>query len=257
MTQRIDSSGSGYLSYRNVAGLQFPKLTLAMRSLLLRSITGGFAALALVAPTFASTCAGTPANGRVQHAVALPTTGVNFGPYTQLGAQLGRTFVHATVRDIVVAAYHGLEQEQPGVEYIYGETGLRLGGPMPPHRTHRNGTSVDFMVPVRLADGRPATLPRSAANRYGYDAEFDSEGRLDGLQIDFVAIAAHLQQLDQHARRHGAGIARVIFDPALTRKLFDTPSGALLAKLPFMKAKPWVRHDEHYHVDFAVRCTPG
>jgi len=21
-----------------------------------------------------------------------------------------------------------------------------------------------------------------------------------------------------------------------------------------MKAKPWVRHDEHYHVDFAVPC---
>jgi penicillin-insensitive murein endopeptidase len=46
-----------------------------------------------------------------------------------------------------------------------------------------------------------------------------------------------------------------------------TPSGAALRpmfllagcaylkqKLPFMKGKSWVRHDEHYHVDFAVPC---
>ena len=24
----------------------------------------------------------------------------------------------------------------------------------------------------------------------------------------------------------------------------------------FMKGKPWVRHDEHYHVDFAAPCKP-
>jgi len=26
--------------------------------------------------------------------------------------------------------------------------------------------------------------------------------------------------------------------------------------LNFMKGEAWVRHDEHYHVDFAVPCKP-
>jgi penicillin-insensitive murein endopeptidase len=30
----------------------------------------------------------------------------------------------------------------------------------------------------------------------------------------------------------------------------------LKQNLRFMKNKPWVRHDEHYHVDFAVPCKP-
>lgn len=26
--------------------------------------------------------------------------------------------------------------------------------------------------------------------------------------------------------------------------------------IPFMKEKAWIRHDEHYHVDFSVACKP-
>lgn len=207
-------------------------------------------------PVFGSTCFGNPALGRIEHAVALPIQGRNFGPYAHLGVRLGRTFVHTTVRDIIVDAYRDLELRQPGVNFVYGETGLRNGGPMPPHRTHQAGTSVDFMVPVRNLAGQPAILPSSAANRFGYDLEFDSAGRWGTLRIDFDAIAAHLHRLDRRARQRGAGIARVIFDPVLSRHLRTTPAWRQIASLPFMKTTPWVRHDEHYHVDFAVRCAP-
>lgn len=38
---------------------------------------------------------------------------------------------------------------------------------------------------------------------------------------------------------------------------FAAPRGAYLRQHPrFMAGKAWVRHDEHYHVDFAVRCKP-
>jgi len=204
----------------------------------------------------ASTCYGTTGNGRIDAAVALPAEGKNFAAYSKLGVQLGRTYVHATVRDILLASWTPLAQELPGLTFIYGETGLKHGGPMPPHRTHESGTSVDFMVPVRTRDGRPAVLPSLAANRYGYDLEFDSAGRGGDLQIDFSAIAAHLFHLDREARRHGAGIVRVIFDPDLTRRLLAAPGGARIKTLPFMKTTPWIRHDEHYHVDFAIRCEP-
>lgn len=212
--------------------------------------------VAVLLPTSsaASTCFGTPANGRVANAVALPTKGANFAPYTGFGAVLGRTYVHAKVHDIITASYRELERIQPDVTFIYGETGLRHGGPMPPHRTHQAGISVDFMVPVRLSDGRAAELPGSVTNRFGYDLEFDSNGRLDGLRIDFDAIADHLYQLEQQARKRGGRISRVIFDPLLTRHLLASPGGGRVKSLPFMKTKPWIRHDEHYHVDFAIRC---
>ena len=36
------------------------------------------------------------------------------------------------------------------------------------------------------------------------------------------------------------------------------PGSWLLAlkALPFMRGKPWIRHDEHYQVDFGVPCKP-
>jgi penicillin-insensitive murein endopeptidase len=185
----------------------------------------------------------------------LPLAGANFGAYSELGLKLGRAYVHAQVRDVVMGAYSTLSRSTPDVQYVYGETGLRTGGPMPPHRTHENGTSVDFMVPVRGRDGRPAQLPRTAQNHYGYDLEFDDAGKLADLRIDFAAIAAHLAQLDVEARRHGFGIARVILEPAYIPRVLATPAGQKIKSLPFMKTKPWVRHDEHYHVDFAVKCA--
>lgn len=203
-----------------------------------------------------STCYGTPSNGRIEAAVALPAVGPNFAAYANLGVQLGRTYLHSTVAQVVIDAYRALKGTDPAARFVYGETGLRHGGPMPPHRTHQSGSSVDFMVPVRDADGRVAILPSTPANRFGYDVEFDADGRSGTLRIDFDALAAHLMHLDDQARRHGAAIARVIFDPVLTRKLLGRPQGAALKTLPFMKSKPWIRHDEHYHVDFALPCLP-
>ena len=72
-----------------------------------------------------------------------------------------------------------LARALPGTVHVYGETGKREGGPFPPHRTHRNGTSVDFMVPVRDADGDSVPLPTWPWNRFGYDLEFTLDGRLD------------------------------------------------------------------------------
>jgi penicillin-insensitive murein endopeptidase len=227
----------------------------------MRPIFSAFAgvvfALALpVAPVLASTCFGTPANGRIENAVPLSDKGANFAPYTKLGVLLGRTYVHATVRAIVEDAYEELKHDLPKVTFVYGETGLSHGGPMPPHRTHKNGTSVDFMVPVRKLDGSPALLPATPQNRFGYDLEFSTDGKLGDLHIDFNAITAHLAQLEKQARNRGVRIARVIFDPELTRRLSGTLQGKKLASLPFMKMKPWIRHDEHYHVDFAIDCRP-
>jgi len=204
-----------------------------------------------------SQCYGTVGNGRLENSIKLPTSGENFSAYSTLGAAAGRTHVHGQVADILLTAYGELAKAQPSTRFVYGETGWSSGGRLRPHRTHQNGLSVDFFVPVRDADGTSVPLPTGVTNKLGYDIEFDKAGRYGEYTIDFAALSEHLYQLQQAARAKGAGISLVILDPVYLPKLFATARGPHLEKtLPFMKGKPWVRHDEHYHVDFAIPCKP-
>jgi penicillin-insensitive murein endopeptidase len=201
----------------------------------------------------ASSSYGTTSDGRLERGKRLPSSGPNFHAYSRLGALLGRNAVHSTVRDVVLAAYDSLARIRPGVEFVYGETGWPSGGPFPPHRTHENGTSVDLFVPVLAADGTPAVLPIRPWNKFGYSIEFDAQGRWQGYRIDFETLAMHLLVLESEARRHGARIDRVILAPEFKDELEASAAGRrALATLPWMKGRPWVRHDEHYHVDFAL-----
>ena len=223
----------------------------------LRSVVAGMLLLAACAAVRAeSVCHGSVSRGRIDNAVALPAQGPNFQAYSQLGVSLGRTYVHSRVRDIVLDAYQASAAALPGKTFVYGETGTAQGGPIRPHRTHQNGLSVDFFVPVTDPAGHSLPLPGSMANKFGYDIEFDAKGRYAGYAIDFEAIGEHLYQLDLAARRHGSGLALVIFDPPYLPRLFATRHGAALRGLHFMQGRAWVRHDEHYHVDFALPCRP-
>jgi penicillin-insensitive murein endopeptidase len=204
-----------------------------------------------------SRCFGTVSHGRIEGSVALPTEGPNFTPYSRLGVALGRTHVHTQVAEIVAQAYAELARQTPDVHYVYGESGWPSGGWLRPHLSHQNGLSVDFFVPVRDGRGKSVPLPTDASRKFGYDIEFDADARWGDYRIDFPALAEHLYQLHQAAAARGLGIAQVIFDKPYLPRLFATPRGAWLQQhAVFMKGKPWVRHDEHYHVDFAVPCAP-
>lgn len=124
-------------------------------------------------------------NGRLENGVRLPLNGPNFSSYSSLAANVGRTYVHSKVREIIVAAYSALEQAAPAKVFVYGEAGWPSGGRIRPHRTHQNGLSVDFFVPVRDSSGRSVSLPTSVTNRFGYDIEFDKDGRFEEYTIDF------------------------------------------------------------------------
>lgn len=224
-----------------------------MRTLLL--------ALAVVLPTTVlgaeSICYGTPSNGRLEHGVQLLESGTNFEPYSAAGVSLGRTYVHSRVARVVSAAYSSLARSTPEVQFVYGESGWEHGGRIRPHRTHQNGLAVDFMVPVRDAKRRSVALPSAVTNKFGYGIEFDSRAQFENLTIDFEAIAEHLYSLHRAAKAEGIGVKRVIFDPAFIPKLYKTKRGDFIrTNIPFMNGQAWVRHDEHYHVDFSVPCRP-
>jgi penicillin-insensitive murein DD-endopeptidase len=204
-----------------------------------------------------SVCYGTPSNGSLEGGVALAESGPNFTPYSSLGVSLGRTYVHSRVAAVVSSAYKALETSAPGKVYVYGESGWKGGGRFKPHRTHQNGTAVDFMVPVVDRDGKSVPLPTGVTDKFGYSLEFNKEAKYRDLSIDFEAVAEHLYALHQAAKAEGISISRAIFEKAYIPRLYETKRGAYIrSSVTFMQGEPWIRHDEHYHVDFAVPCKP-
>lgn len=204
-----------------------------------------------------SVCFGSPGKGRLENAKRLPLSGENFSAYWTVGWLIGRTSMHGWVRDAIADAYNVLLKDNPDRIFVYGEAGWPWGGRFWPHRTHQNGLSVDFVVPVRNADNRSMALPRSMLTGGFYAVEMDGKGQFADGRIDFDAMAAHLLALHQAGKTGGAPIRRVFFDPALQPMLFSTPEGRELAsQVRFSKNRSWFRHDAHYHVDFELRCGP-
>ena len=185
----------------------------------------------------------------------LPSSGRNFTTYSHVGRLFGRTYVHSSVSTSVLEAYAELEKTLPETRFVYGETGKKSGGDFDPHKTHRNGLSVDFMVPVLNKEGKSVPLPTNALNKWGYDLEFDNDGVLDDLRIDFEALSEHIYQLHIAAKKNGGDIWRVILAPELQPHLKETSRWKYLEEnIQFSTKRSWVRHDEHYHVDFDFAC---
>jgi len=231
---------------------KFLTITVVTALLFSGCIMWGNDALRLVESNKPSKSIGPANDGRLIRGKRLPSSGSNFRTYSRLGSTLGRTAVHSRVRDAMLDAYAELVERTPDVRYVYGETGWPRGGRFRPHRTHQNGLSVDFMVPV-TRNGEPTTLPKGPFNKFGYALEFDGDGRSGDLLIDFDSMAAHLNELDLAARKHGLRIELVVFAPDLQERLFESkPGSALQGRLRFNANPSWVRHDDHYHVDFGL-----
>ena len=202
-----------------------------------------------------SICYGTTSSGRLEGGVKLPSKGKNFASYSLTAELMGRTYVHSKVKEIIIDSYKVLEVEQPRKVYKFAETGFKNGGQFKPHKTHRNGLSVDFMTPVVNEKGESAHLPTNLLNKLGYNIEFDVNNKYKKYSIDFEALAAHIVALDKTAKKKGYGLWRVIFDPKLQGYLFKTKYAEYLKEnINFSKKRSWVRHDEHYNIDFAIPC---
>jgi len=123
---------------------------------------------------------------------------------------LGRTYVHSEVYKVVIDAYQQLSINFPEHIFMYAETGWAGGKQFKPHKTHQNGLSVDFMVPVKNLTDQSSLLPVSINNRWGYDIEFNHKGQYDDYQIDFELMAEHLKLLFDISKAQGFSIKKVI-----------------------------------------------
>ncbi len=204
----------------------------------------------------ASECFGSTKEGRLEGGVKLPSSGGNFVSYGKIPELAGRTYVHSQVKKITLEAYKALEKNMPEKKFKYAETGFKQGGRFKPHKTHQNGLSIDFMVPVIDEKGKSVYFSTSPLNKYGYNIEFDQQGKFKNLRIDFEAMAAHIIALHKAAIKNGVDLWRVLFDPALQDQLYRTSNGKYIKEnILIPDKKSWVRHDEHYHVDFKIPCS--
>lgn len=161
-----------------------------------------------------------------------------------------RTFGRVPVIESLEAALTTASAAHAGTTFLYGEIGFPSGEEFPPHRTHREGLSVDILVPLE-----GGVIPAHAFNRFGYDVEFDAAGHGPAGRIHFAALATLIDALRAEAEARGGRVRRVIFAPDLQPFLFGTEAGrGLAARVAFNSAEAWVRHDDHIHVDFDFPC---
>ena len=232
-------------------------MTAMLRNILIPAILALVLAAASAVMGADSICYGTTSKGKLEQGCKLPYSGDNFTAYSRLGSTLGRTYVHCKVSKVILAAYEELKLQYPDKIFVYGETGWASGGSFKPHKTHQNGLSADFMVPVVDRSGRSIRLPTNAFNKYGYDVDFDGQGHNGEIAIDFEAVAAHILAIKHAADANHVKIWRVIFDPKLQPFLHTTKAWpALKGQVKFSERRSWVRHDDHYHIDFQVPCKP-
>jgi penicillin-insensitive murein DD-endopeptidase len=200
---------------------------------------------------------GTPAKGSLKDGVSFASQGSGFVTYSTLGNFMGRQYVHSRVQETLVEAFASLHAAEPDRTFVLGETGLKGGGHIRPHKTHQNGLSVDIFMPVRDEASRRVLMPTAPWNKFGYLLEFDSRGHGEGLVIDFDSVAELLAEVDRQAQRHGLDLDRIIVAPEYVDRVLAAKAVGIgrLASL-FMRTPAWVRHDEHLHVDFRVLPAP-
>lgn len=192
-------------------------------------------------------------------------TGKGYQTYSFFGSAIGRQYAHHKVIETLEVAFEALH-EDTGRTFDIAEIGHAEGGKFLPHKTHRQGLSVDIMTPMVYDDGQPARLSTGPLSLWGYCWHIDpTNHRLGGYQwdvlpgssyptlcpkvqmksqktVDFNMMKQLIQQLDQTAREKGGRIKYVIVAPSFVSELKGV--GVPLTT----KAK--IIHDDHIHVEF-------
>lgn len=202
---------------------------------------------------------GSVSNGKLINGKLMPFYGPNFTYFDKESYFALRGCTSDKVRDIILAAYDKMNLVAPERHFYLMEMSNECGGEIYPHRTHQNGLSVDFMMP-KLRNNAPC-YDLDTIGAQHYFLTFTDEGACieDTLiVIDFEMIAKHILKVQETAIEEGYSISKVIIKLEYKKKLFDTPSGKMLAKSGIYFAQnltPLINsiHDDHYHIDFKKR----
>lgn len=201
---------------------------------------------------------GSVSEGKLTNAKLLPFSGLNFHYFDTLSYLEGRAYVNHKLLKTLLQTYKQFQTLRPNQQFCVMECSNKNGGKISPHRTHQNGLSVDFMVPL-LQDNKPYYgLDYLGGEHYLLD--FTKDGQYDedkSITIDFDLIAQHILELDKQARLNGLKISKVIFKIDIKDNLFNTEYGKKLKTSGIYFAQsltPLINalHDDHYHIDFEI-----
>ncbi len=209
-------------------------------------------------PEASSKSIGTVSKGSLQSGRLFPYQGSNFSYFDTLSYVSGRAWVHERVRDATLDAYAALDTLVPGRVLGMMECSNEKGGKIWPHRTHQNGLSIDFMMPMR--QNGQAFYGLDTIGLEHYLLEFDASTRYLGdtsIHAVLDLVAQHLLLLQQTAKAHQLKITKVILKLEFKDELFATPHGMLLKNSGIYLASELTSlinglHDNHYHVDFGL-----
>jgi len=151
--------------------------------------------------------------GKLKNGWLLPYKGANFHYFSWISYYImDNAYVHSSVHAALLDAYKTCEQTCPGREFILMECTKKGGGRMLLHWSHQNGTSVDFMTPVKRGDDH--NLWPNKAGLFHYLFGFNQKGQFrlgNKIEIDFETMARHLIALDDAAMKNGLHIRKVLF----------------------------------------------
>ncbi len=204
-----------------------------------------------------STSKGTVRKGELINGRRFPKKGDNFKYFSKFTYFLnGRAWVHQNVLDISLEAYQKCKTIMPNRKFMVMECSHKYGGKMWPHRTHQNGTSIDFASPLKR-NNKPYHGDQWRGI-WHYAMNFDEQGRFKmnkKISIDFESMAKHILALETAARKRKMYIKKVLLKINLKDDFYKTPSGKLVKqkRIYFAKYLPPLidnQHDDHYHIDF-------
>jgi penicillin-insensitive murein endopeptidase len=199
---------------------------------------------------------GTVSSGSLVNAKLIPFKGSNFNYFDSSSYLNGRAYLNEKTLKTLIGAFAKLKDEVPNRNFCVMECSNKNGGKLFPHRTHQNGLSVDFMMPLIKDHKAYYKLDSMGGNHYWLT--FDSQGKYSedkSISIDFDLVAHHILLLDDEARKNGLKISKVIINTEMKDELYATDYGKKIkAKNIYVvqSLTPLINslHDDHYHIDF-------
>lgn len=173
----------------------------------------------------------------------------------------GRAYINDQLLLTTKAVADTLSSWYPERNFCIMETGFEKGGPLPPHRTHQNGLSMDVMIPLKKGDQPFYDLDGLGAPHYGL--EFDNRGQLRSnteVVVDFETLGGLIYAFQLCAKNQNMCIAKVLLKTEFKALLFNTVYGKKLLKEEVYFAQsltPMINslHDDHVHLDFKFKST--
>jgi penicillin-insensitive murein DD-endopeptidase len=202
---------------------------------------------------------GSPGDGKIEYPYQVRYSGKNYRYFSLLSFFImDNGFVHSNLEQTIQDTYRECEKTCPDKFFRIMECSDRKGGKLRLHRTHRNGLSIDFMVPKLKNNTQVKRYDRLGL--WHYLLNFDSSGRLRGNKkvcIDFETLGKHIIALDNAARKNDLRIDKVILKLDLKDDLFATEAGKEIRRrgIYFAQNLPAIvnkLHDDHYHIDFKL-----